>query len=141
MALLDRDPDHPAAARFDDIAADDRVFGPIGPFDERIRLKRVDQIVRRVLVEHDHAVHAGKRLEDFNSLGLGRNRPPWAFDGANRSIGVDADNQRITQAAGALQVADVAWVKKIEYAVGEHDLLCIGTQSLDEGNRFSLCHG
>ena len=42
VALLDRNPDDPAAARLDDIAADDGIFGPVGALDEDVRLKRRD---------------------------------------------------------------------------------------------------
>ena len=65
------DPDHPAAARLDDIAADNGVLGPVGAFDEHVRLERGDQVVRRLLVEDDDGVDAGERRERSR-----RARPP-----------------------------------------------------------------
>ena len=68
IARLQRDPDDAAAARFDDVAADDGVCGPVGAFDEHIRLQRGDDLVRRVLVEDHHRIDARQRREDFGAL-------------------------------------------------------------------------
>ncbi len=40
ITLFDRRPDDLPAARFDDVATDDGVFGPVGAFDEHIWLDR-----------------------------------------------------------------------------------------------------
>ena len=46
---LDGHPHDAAAARLDDVAADDGVVGPVGAFDQHVRFKRGDQVVRRLL--------------------------------------------------------------------------------------------
>ena len=74
MPRLDGDAHDAAAARLDDVAADDGVLGPVGALDEHVRLKRRDQIVRRVLVEDDDGVDAGERREDFGAFGFRRDR-------------------------------------------------------------------
>ena len=63
LAGFEGDADHPAAARLDDIAADNRVLGPVGAFDEHIGLEGGNHIVRRLFVEDDDAVDTGERLE------------------------------------------------------------------------------
>ena len=42
MARLDGDADHAAAASLDDVAADDRVFGPVSALHQHVRLQRDD---------------------------------------------------------------------------------------------------
>src|SRR5436190_268424 len=68
IALLDRYAHHAAAARLDDIAADNGVLGPVRAFDQDVGLQRGDQLVRGVFVEHDDRVHAGQRFEDLHAL-------------------------------------------------------------------------
>src|SRR6202040_2573279 len=47
MAGLQGDPDDPSTARLHDVASDDGVFGPVGAFDQYVRLNRGDQIPGR----------------------------------------------------------------------------------------------
>ena len=76
----DRDADHPAAAGLDDVAADDRVFGPVGAFDEHVRLdRRESNLVRRLFVEDHDAVDARQRREDFRAFRLRGDRTTGAL--------------------------------------------------------------
>src|SRR5262245_47865600 len=131
MTLLDGDAHHAAPARFDNVAADDGVFGPVGAFDKGVWLNRGDQIARRVLVKNDDAVNTRERLEDFDPLRCRRDRTAWSLVGAHGSVGVDAYDQRITEPACALQVADVAGVQQIEHAIGEDDRFASGPKALN----------
>ena len=72
----------------------------------------------------DDAVDARERRENFGALGLRRDRPARSLVGAHRSIGVDADDQRVAERPRLLQIADMAGVQQIEDAVGEHDRSC-----------------
>ena len=126
---------------FNDVAADDGVFGPVLAFDEHIRLQRGDEIVRGVRIEDDDTVDTLERLEHFRALGLRRDWPRRPLVRADRSVGVEADDQRVAQRAGVLQVSEVADVQEIEDAVGEHDLLAGGAQPCDKREGLVNCHG
>ncbi len=101
---------------------------PVGALHEDVRLQRPDHGVRRVLVEYDDAVHACERGQDLGALGLRRNRPIRALDGAHRPIGVDSDEQRVAKSPRLLEVAKMPHVKQIEHAVGEDDGLAGGAR-------------
>ena len=60
-----------AAARFDDVAADDRVGGPVGAFDEHVRLDALDDLGRRLFVENHDGVDARQRGQDLRALSSG----------------------------------------------------------------------
>ena len=91
---------------------------------------------RIVLLEDDHRIHARERGENFGSLVLRRDRPQRPLDGADRSIRIDAHDERIAFAACRLEVPDVAGVQEVEHAVGEHDLVALVSQVLDERDRL-----
>src|SRR6185436_10392487 len=132
LAGLEGDPEDPPAACLDDIASHDRVRGPVGALDEHIGLNRRDQVVRCLLVEDDDAVDTGESLEHLRPLGLRRDWTLRPLVGANRPVGVEADNQRVAEGPGLLQVAEVADVQQIEHAVGEDDRLAGGAESCHE---------
>ena len=62
--------DDAAAARLDDVAADDVVGTPVRALDEHVGLDAPDDRVRRVLVEDRDGVHALERQQDFGALRL-----------------------------------------------------------------------
>ncbi len=70
----ERDADDPAAAGFDDVAADDAVGGPVGALHEDVRLDRGDDGVRIVLVEDDDGIDDGERRQDLGAFLLGVDR-------------------------------------------------------------------
>ncbi len=59
---------------------------------------------------------------------MGRSAP--LASGPHRSIRVHGDDQRVTLAAGVLQVAHVARMQQIEHAVGEDDGQAAGAEPL-----------
>ena len=95
IALLDRDPDDAAAARFDDVAADDGVSAQSAPLTSTSGCSALMISMRVVFVEHDDRVHARERREHLGALGFGVDRTRRSLVGANRTIGVDADDQRV----------------------------------------------
>ncbi len=135
VPLLDRDAHHAAAVRLDDVAADDRVVRPVGALDEHVGLQCRDDLAGRVLVENDRRVDARERGEDLGAFVLGRDRPPLALVRAHRSIGVDADDERVTEGACLPQVADVAGMEEIEDAVGEDHGTAGRAHAPDQGER------
>ena len=60
VARFESDAHDPAAARLDDVAADDGILGPVGALHEHVGLDRGDDRVRRVLVE-DHDARRRRR--------------------------------------------------------------------------------
>ena len=52
--------------------------------------------------------------------------------GAHRPVGVDADDERVAQRAGRLQVPDVSGVQQVVDAVGEHHALALAAQPRDQ---------
>ena len=120
---------------FDDVAADDGVLGPVGAFDEHIRLKAGNHLMRRVLVEDDDGVDAVERRENLGALALGSDRPAAAFDRPNGAIGIQPDNERVAQGAGLPQIPDVAGMQEIEDPVRERHLPTLMPATVHEGGR------
>src|SRR5262245_51175853 len=78
-AGLDRNSHHFPAARFDRLAADDGIGGPVGAFDEHVRLNLENDLGRRFLVEDDGRIDALERGEDLRPLALRGDRPLRSF--------------------------------------------------------------
>jgi hypothetical protein len=120
VAFLDRRADHAAATRLDDVTADDLIGRPIGALHENVRLEARDDSVRRVLVEDDDGIDRCERRNDLGALGFGVDRATGPLVGADRPIGVDADDERVAFGARRLQVAHVAGMQDVVDPVGEH---------------------
>jgi hypothetical protein len=140
MARLDRHAHHSATATLDDIAPDDRAFGPVGTFDENVRLKHSDKLVRSVLVEHHDSVHALERFQNLDTLRFRRQRAIRALVGSNRSVGIDANDQHVTEIARLSQVSDVARMQEIEDAVRKDDGAAGGTLLVHKSNGLIARH-
>ena len=57
-----------AAARLDELAADDALVAPVLALDEHVGLDLADQRRGVVLVEHDHVVHRRERREHLGAV-------------------------------------------------------------------------
>ena len=134
IAGLDGDTDDQASTRLDDVPADDGVLRPVVAFHEDVRLESRNQLMRRRLVEDDHTIDRLQRLEDFDPFGLWGDRASRAFVCPHGSIGIDADDERVAEGAGVLEVAHVAGMEQVEDAVGEHDLLARSLELFGEAN-------
>ena len=106
-------------------------LGPVGALDEHVRLERADDLVRRVFVEDHHGVDRLEREQHLGALGLRRDRTPRALVRAHGSIRVDADDERVAEAPGLLEIADMPGMQQIEHAVGEDDRLSGRAQGRD----------
>jgi hypothetical protein len=135
--LFDGDTDDPASARFDHISTDNGIGRPISAFDEHIRLECGDDFVGRVLIEDYARVHDGESRKEFGAFGLGCDRAARSLVRTNRSIRVDADDERVAFLPGGGEIADVSRVQEIEHAVGEDDNVAFGAECADESCRFS----
>jgi len=121
MTLLDRNTDHASSTCFDNVAADDGVSRPIGPFDEHVGLQSRNDLVRRLFVEDDSSIHDAKAGEKLRAFGLSVHRSAGALVSTNRSVRIDSDDESIAFLARSGEIPDVAGVKQIEDAVGKDD--------------------
>ena len=135
---LDRDPDDPPAARFDRVAADDGVGGPVGAFDEHVRLNLADDLGGRFLVEDHRRIDARERGHNLRPLALRRDRPFGSLVRPDGSIGIDRDDQQIARAPRGLQVPHVTRVQQVEDAVGENDLAARTALAVCKIHHFGL---
>lgn len=60
--------------------------------------------------------------EDGGAVVLGIDGAALAFQAADGGIAVDADEEKVTEIAGGLEVGDVAEVEEIEAAVGDDEI-------------------
>src|SRR5207249_4275450 len=80
-----------------------------------------DQRQRRVLVEGNDDAHRFQRGQYRGAVGERIERPvPGLAKATDRAVGIDADDQRSTQAARMVQIRDMAPVHDVENAVREH---------------------
>jgi hypothetical protein len=119
-----------AAARFNDIPADDVVLSPIRAFDEDVGPDECHDRVRRVLIKHDHRVDALEREQDFSALSLWGDRPVGAFDRPDRPVGVDGDNESVAQRASFAQVTNMARVEQVKDPVSKDEAAAPGAHAL-----------
>ena len=121
VSLLDSNPDDPPPARFHDVAADDGVSSPIGTLDEHVRLQSRNDPVRSVFVKDDGASTTVRPASSSARSASGVNWPVGAFVGANRSVRIDTDDERVAFLARGGEIPDVSRVEQIEDAIREND--------------------
>jgi len=121
MAFQQGHPDHPSPSRLHGVSADNVVGAPVGAFDQDIGLDPLDDLCGRVVVKNRDGVNTLERQQDLGAFGLGRNWALRSFVGADRSIRVEADDQRVAKRPRIPQISHMAGMQEIEYAVGEDD--------------------
>jgi len=104
-----------------DLTLGNRVGSVVGAFGVDVGAKRFEKRPDGEIVEEENEIHRGKCSNQLGACSSRKNGAARAFEGANAGIGVDGDDEEITLAAGAFEIADVADVKEVEAAVGEHD--------------------
>ncbi len=137
MALLDRDEDDTAAARFDGVAPDDLIGGPVRALHQDVRLQRLRRSRRacprrRSRPHRPTAAPASTSARSASGL-IGRAGPLF------RRTDASALRPRISaspRTARHLEVADVAGVQDIEDAVGKDDGLARRPQRRGERGRL-----
>src|SRR4029453_19366423 len=88
----------------------------------------------RVFVEEHDGVHTLESREDLGPLFLRRHRPLLTFVSSDGTVGVEPDDEGISQRARRLEVPEVAWVKQIENAVGEYHHAALIAKRRDESH-------
>ena len=135
MPLLDGDADHASTASLDRIAPDDSIGRPVCAFDQDVRLNRPDHFGRCVFAEHRHCIHTTQSSQQFTTLRLSSYRPVCPFVAPHGGVGIEPHDERVTQGAGLLQVADVTGMQQVKDAIGEHDDLSRSTERRRECRR------
>ncbi len=74
---------------------------------------------RGIFIEDDNGVHGFEGFQYGGPVGFGNHRARGPFELADGGVGVEADDERITEHTRGTQVGDVPWVEQIEAAVGE----------------------
>jgi hypothetical protein len=73
--------------------------------------------------ENDHGIDARQGREDLGALLLRDERSAGAFELADRSVAIEADDEEVPELLRALEIANMAEVKQIETPIRGHDLL------------------
>src|SRR5262245_6664156 len=113
--------DNSSAASLDHIPPDDRIGSPIGSLDEDVRLNAGHNRMRGLLVEDRDRIDAAQCLQYFGPLSFGVDRTLRSLVRTHGSIGVDRDDQRISQGARLPEISDVPGMEQIEHAIGKDD--------------------
>lgn len=95
----------------------------IAAFHVDIRSDCGEKPVRAFLAEDDHRIHAAQRRDNGSALAFWHQRSLRTFELSAGSVRVEADNEEVANLPGALQVADVAKMEKVEAAIGGDDAL------------------
>src|SRR5258708_22414343 len=117
----ERDDVHVAAPRSYLVRAYDGVFRIVAALHEDVGPQRAHEPQRRVLVEHDDAVHDLEGREHVGAVRLRSGGAIGALEPANGRVAVEADDERVAEGARTEQHVDVPGMQEIEDAVGEHD--------------------
>ena len=95
----------------------------VAAFDVDVRPDRSDQLRWCVLVEQDRVIDDVQRADErqpvrFSVDGTGR-----SFESPRAGVGVETDDENVSQSAGPAQKLHVSGMKDVEHAVGEDDAL------------------
>ncbi len=92
----------------------------ISALHQHIWEETADESVWRILVEDGNHVHGGHCGQDHGTVFLGVDGPVRPLEPADRSIGIQADDERVSESTRRIQELDMAAVKDIEAAIGKH---------------------
>src|SRR5450631_705837 len=111
----------PAAVALDRQALRKGVGVVVAALDVDVRADRLEQPDRRVVLEYGHVLDAADGRDDRGAILRRADRPVRAFQLAHGLVGVDPDDQHVTEGCGLLKAFDVAAVQHVEASVGEHN--------------------
>ena len=111
--------------RLDELSSDDAFIRPVLALDQYVGFDFFDKIYRGRLVEDRDVVNAFKSCKDFGSIMLVVYRAVGSFNGLDRAVTIEPDDDYITLLPGELQIFDVSSVDDIEAAVCKNDSLVL----------------
>lgn len=83
-------------------------------------------------IEDRHCVNVRHRRQNFCALAFRHARTAFTLERARAGVRINGYNQFAAKLLGCSQIPDVAYVKKIETAVGQDDLLAGGAPLVDQ---------
>lgn len=108
-----------AAVRAHRVALRDRLDRVVGALAVHIRMQQLEKRCHRWLIENDHVVHVTECRNQLGPIGGIQNGAVRAFEGRDRPIAVDPNDESIGLLRGRLEIPNMSDVQKIEAAVGE----------------------
>jgi hypothetical protein len=97
------------------------VLGVVRPLGVHVRSKLPDDGLYRGFAKDYDPVDAGERSDDLRAFVFRDGRSPRTLVSAGRRVRVDRDHEGVAMLGRILQVAKMSHVKKVEYAVGQHE--------------------
>lgn len=111
------------SAGFDFVALRDAFGSVVGALGLEIRADFADDGADVFLGKDDNSIDVGEGGENFRAFGFRHDRTAFAFQCANRGVGIHSDDEFTSKGACGAEVADVADVEDVEAAVGESDAI------------------
>ncbi len=100
--------------------------GIVGAFCLHVRMDFANDRANIALGENDDGVDVRESCENLRPLFSGHQRAAFAFERANRIVGVDRHHEASTDLLGGSKVADVPNVQQVEASIGERDAITGG---------------
>lgn len=130
--------DHSPPPTANVLGADDGVESPVAPLRQYVRSECSDQSERRVFAEQHHPIDARECAEHFGALPGGYDGTPRTLEASHAGVGVDADNQTVSEVTGLSQASNVADMQEVETAVRKDDPLTESLRLTDAANCGTL---
>lgn len=107
----------------DEWSTHDLIDLPVASLDEDLGSDLVNEIFGSVFVKETDEINAGQGREDFRAVVFGLKWTVGTFESFDAGVGINADEECISELSGFLQVSDVADMQKVEAAVGENQTI------------------
>ena len=115
--------DNPASTGFDLIAFGDTLHHVVGALGMKIRTYFADDSAHIFFRKDYDGVHIRERRQNLRAF-FGRHHwPPFTFQRAHGSIGVQRNNQFAAKFPRGMQVANVANMQQVENTIGQRDAI------------------
>ncbi len=115
------DQQHFAAIGLDDVVSDHLFARVIGALDQHVRPDPLDQIPRRVFLEHHDEIDSFQRSQHFGARLHLLHRTIRALEPRDRSIAVEPEHQPVARSARLRHQLDMPGMQDVETSVGETD--------------------
>jgi hypothetical protein len=128
-----------AAVRPNDGGFGETIGVVIAAFDVDFGLEFANEFNRRVFVERDDASDRAETFQNGETVFQGVHGPVVALaQAANAGVRVHADDEKVAESTGLVEIADVAGMKDVENAVGEDESLPLSCfQRVKERHRIT----
>jgi hypothetical protein len=97
-----------------------------------VRTQQTDETGNVGRIEDGYRVNIRQRRQNFRALAFGHARTAFTLECARAGVRINGHNQFAAKLLGGPQISDVAYVKKIETAIGQDDLLAGGAPLADQ---------